>query len=62
MKGVRMLRVKFEPVAVCDNSSCGFEGQGPLARNRAQVHVKRTGHTVHVIIEDSTAYSPERES
>jgi len=57
-----MLRVKFEPEAMCENPSCSFEGQGPYARNRAQQHVKRTGHTVHVIIEDSTTYSPERQS
>lgn len=57
-----MLRVKFEPEARCDSLQCDFEGIGPLARNRAQHHVRRTGHTVYVIVEDSTAYSPERES
>jgi hypothetical protein len=62
MKGVRMIRVKFVPEANCDNTQCAFFETGPRARSLAQAHVRTTGHTVHVIVEDSTAYSPERQS
>ena len=62
MKGVRRVRVKFKPEATCNDGLCSFSETGRRARRLAQAHVRTSGHTVRVVIEDSTVYAPERAS
>ena len=62
MKGVTFFRVKFNPVAKCQEETCDWprrRGAGPDARREAQHHVRDTGHEVVVDVLDRTSYSPD---
>lgn len=47
-------RFKEEPLVQCTHEGCKLPPDAD--RIRARVHVKNTGHTVRVIVEDVTIY------
>lgn len=54
---VSMVRAKLRPMAKCEYPTCTVL-RPDSTRQRAQQHVKNTGHTVRVVIEDVTVYRP----
>ena len=48
-------RFRYQGMAECENCN---DLHPDSTRERCRVHVQRTGHTVHFVIEDVTKYRP----
>lgn len=56
--GITISRIRSNPIAECETCDNDVLDAEPT-RAEVRAHVKATGHTVYVLVEEGTYYKPE---